>query len=102
MTRLTRAERDQRIKQDPGDPKDTVYTTGRYHNRSYHDDRECVDSENGVVRERTREMAQGQLAPCMVCVLDAVDNSHNQGGISKLERILRDDKESPELGGGSA
>jgi len=97
MPGITREEKESRVERDTGNPTDTVYSARGYHTRSYHDDRECyaLTRADSGVRERSRGEAQKQLSPCRVCVLGEVDNSHEQGGISKLERLLRDDKEDP-------
>lgn len=101
MSRLTRQEREKRVARDDGNPDDIVYSSGRYHNRSYHDDPDCHRLKGCAERERKRRVAKQQHAPCVVCVLDEKGNGHNQGGISKLERLLRDDKEDPEVFGGA-
>lgn len=77
MATVSRAEREQRIARDDGDPEDTVYrtTTSNTNAKSYHEDPDCwrlgrVDD----VTTTTREQAQRALRyPCSTCVLGGED-----------------------------
>lgn len=72
---LTRAEREQRIEHDDGDPDDTVYYT-RSRPSTYHARQNCRATGDAELREVDRAAAQRRvLAPCRFCVLDDVERS---------------------------
>lgn len=105
MPNLTREERLRRIGEDQGNPEDTVFLNPSFHARTYHGTPECCELDGVNEREVTRRVGQDRIfAPCMNCV-DGVEKREWEsvgGGISKLERVLRDDKETPAGFGGVA
>lgn len=107
MTELTRAERLEQIERDNQPLDDTVYIKSPAgYTRAYHDDSDCtaMNEKNGLIETSRREGQKRMKVPCKYCVLEE-HGSHNMGGvgggISKLERALREDKETPECFGGA-
>ena len=82
---LTRAEIEQRIEADPGDPEDKVYALRSRGRQCYHDSTDCRQlkrntehdadgSESFVTLDRTTAQLK-RLGPCKICVIDHITDS---------------------------